>query len=302
MERMTTVQSEQTKLRLPLTWEANLLVVVMSILVLAVGAAIADFGLIATMIFAQAFVIVPSLVWIAIRHLPVREILRLHPINWRIAMWSVLIGLAFWPVVAGISTLIEQGLLLIGPGPQIPYPKGLAESVIYALVLIILAPLTEEPVFRGFVLSAWLQRGTVMGLVLSGFLFASIHFQLAALIPLTFMGTALGLLVHRSNSLYSSIIAHACYNTVGTLFLTIPWLREMPEWSLMVAGVIAIPIAILLLWAFARRYPADAIASVARERSPWIWTVLSLLAILGITGLVALGELYLRVSPNLVGP
>jgi len=125
---------------------------------------------------------------------------------------------------------------------------------------------------------------------------------LAALIPLTFLGIALGLLVHRSNSLYSSMIAHACYNTVGTLFIITPSLRETPERLLIIAGAIALPIAVLLLWAFTRRFPASAEDSLARESSPRVWTVLSLLAVLGISGLVALGELFLRLSPNLVGP
>jgi len=299
---MTTVQPEQTNLRYPLTWEANLLVVAVSILVLIGGAAVTAFGLMVTMIFAQAFVILPALLWIAVRRLPVRGTLRLYPIDWRIAMWSAFIGLACWPVVAGMATLIEQGLALIGPGPQIPYPTGRVESVIYALVLIVLAPMTEEPLFRGFVLRAWLRRGTALGLVLSGFLFASFHFQLAALVPLTFLGITLGLLVHRSNSLYASMIAHACYNTVGTLFIIIPSLRETPEWSLIIAGAIALPIAVLLLWAFARRFRTSAEVSLARESSPRVWTVLSLLAVLGISGLVAVGELFLRLSPNRVGP
>ncbi len=296
------MQTEQTGHRYPLTWEANLLVVAVLILVLIGGVAISAFGLTGTMIFVQASVILPAVLWIAIRRLPVRATLRLHPIDWRTAMWSVLIGLACWPVVAGMSTLIEQGLALIGPAPQIPYPTGLAESVIYALVLIVLAPMTEEPVFRGFVLTAWLRRGTALGLVLSGLLFAIVHFQLAAFVPLTFLGIGLGLLVHASNSLYSAMIAHACYNTVGTLFIIIPSLRETPELSVIIAGAIALPLAIWLLWVFVRRFPTSSEVSPARERSPRVWTVLSLLVAMGISGLVAVGELFLRLAPGLAVP
>lgn len=296
------MQADQASLRYPLTWEANLLVVAVLILVLMGGAAVAAFGLTATMIFAQAFVILPAVLWIAIRRLPVRATLRLHPINWRTAMWSSLIGLACWPVVAGSSTLIERGLALIGPGPQMPYPTGLGESVLYALVLIVLAPVTEEPVFRGFVLTAWLRRGTAWGLALSGFLFAIFHFQLAALVPLTFLGIALGLLVKGSNSLYSSMIAHACYNTVGTLFMIFPSLRETHELSVIIAGAIALPLTVWLLWAFARRFPTSREVSLARESSPRVWTVLSLLVAVGISGLVAAAELFLRLAPDLAVP
>ena len=188
------------------------------------------------------------------------------------------------------------------PVLTITYPTGWVESVIYAIVLIVLAPITEEPVFRGFVLSAWLRRGTALGLVMSGFLFALFHLQLAALIPLTFLGIALGLLVHRSNSLYASIIAHAFYNTIGTLFIIIPSLREPPEGRMIIAGVIALPIAVLLLWAFARQFPISAEASLPRDSSRWVWTILSFLAVLGIWGLIAVGELYYRLSPNPVSP
>jgi membrane protease YdiL (CAAX protease family) len=55
-------------------------------------------------------------------------------------------------------------------------------------------------------------------------LFAAFHFELAALIPVTFFGIGLGLLVQRSNSLFSSVVAHMSYNVVGTLYLVIPGL------------------------------------------------------------------------------
>jgi membrane protease YdiL (CAAX protease family) len=266
------------------------------------GVVVVASGLKVTMIVVQASVILPALLWIAARRLPPRTTLRLNSIDWRVALWSALIGLACWPVVAGMSSLIEQGLSLIGPGPQVPYPTGTVESVIYAFTLIILAPLTEEPVFRGFVLIAWLRRGTALGLVISGLLFASFHFSLAALVPLTFLGFALGLLVHRSNSIYSTMIAHACYNTIGALFMIAPSLREVSTTPLVIAGVIALPAALLLLWTFSRRFPASITDSLGRESSPWVWTVLSLLVVVVITGVVAVGELFLRLSPNLAVP
>lgn len=295
------MNSEQTSLRYPKTWEANLMVAIVSILVLMGSALGVAFGILPIMIATQLLVILPGLLWIAARRLPFRATLRLYPVGWQTAVWSALVGLVCWPVVAGMSTLVEQGLSLIGPGPEIPRPTGIVESVIYVFVLILLAPITEEPIFRGFVLRAWLRRGTALGLVLSGVLFASFHFQLASLIPLTFLGVALGLLALRSNSLYSSVIAHICYNTIGTLFLVIPTLYETSEWLIIGAGMIATPLAILLLWAFTRRFPVPAEALLPSETSSWVWTILSLLVALGIGGLIAIGEVFLRLSPNLAG-
>ena len=150
-------------------------------------------------------------------------------------------------------------------------------------------------------LSAWLRRGTVPGLVLAGLLFALLHAQISLLVPMTLLGIALGILVCRSGSIYSSVIAHGCYNTVATVFIVVPPLRETPDWIFVVAGAITAPLAILLLWIFARRYPGPAEEMPPREGFSWVWSGLSLLVPLGVFGLIALGELILRLSPDLAG-
>lgn len=291
-----------TRIRYPMTWEANLLVAGLLTMILVLSAGAAALGLPIVLILSfQALIIVPGLLWIAIRRLSLRETLRLHPIGWRMALWSALIGLVCWPVVAGMACLFDRILSLIGPGPEFPWPTGLLESAVYALVFIVLAPITEEPIFRGFVLGAWLRRGTVPGLVLAGFLFALLHAQITLLVPLTLLGIALGLLAHRSGSIYSSVIAHACYNTIATVFIVIPPLRESPDWIFVAAGAIATPLAVLLLWVFARRYPGPAEEMPPREGFSWVWSALSLLVPLGVFGLIALSELVLRLSPDLAG-
>lgn len=289
-------------IRYPMTWEANLLVAVLltMILVLGVAAAVLGLPLIVVLSF-QVLIVVPLLLWMLIRRLPLRETLRLYPIGWRTALWSALIGLVCWPVVAGMATLFDWMLSLIGPGAEFPLPTGLAESAVYAVVLIVLAPITEESIFRGFVLRAWLRRGAVTGLVLAGLLFALLHAQIALLVPLTLLGIALGLLVLRSGSLYSSVIAHACYNAVATVFIVILPLRETPPWILVAAGAIAAPLAVVLLWVFTRSHPGSTEEMPPREGFSWVWSVLSLLVVLGLFGLVALGELIVRLSPRLAG-
>ena len=291
--------SDATEIKVPMTWEANLLVASVLILVLIGGGIAGTFGLSVLLIVSQLFVLLPGLIWIVLRRFPIQTTLRLHGIHGRTAIWSVLIGLACWPIVASMATLIDQGLSLIGPGPQIPYPTSAIESIVYAVALILLAPITEEPIFRGFVMSAWLRRGTLPGLFLSGFLFASLHLQLAAILPLTLLGIVFGFLAQRSNSLYSSIIAHMCYNMVGTLFVIVPSLRDTSEWFLVAVGGLAIPLAFLLLRSFARQFPARK-EILPTERSHRIWVILSLLAVLVLLGLGVLGEFFLRLNPEIL--
>jgi membrane protease YdiL (CAAX protease family) len=283
-------------------WEANLLVagLLVMILTLGAGAAFLHLPVVLTLSF-QIFVIVPGLLWIAIRRLSWQETLRLYSIDWRAALWSALIGLVCWPVVAGMAALIEWGMSLIGPGPEFPWPAGWLESAIYAAGFIVLAPVTEEPIFRGFVLGAWLRRGTVPGLVLAAFLFALLHGQMVVVVPVTLFGIVLGLLAQCTGSIYSSMIAHASYNAIATVFVVIPSLREIPDWPFVVAGVFVTPLIVLLLWAFARRHPGPTEGPPPREKFSWVWSAISLLPILAVFGFVALGELVMRLSPDLAG-
>ena len=287
-------------IRYSATWEANLLAgITLVMMIVSAGILSVFFKLPAVLIVGQLLVIVPALLWIAIRRLPLQATFLLHPIPARTALWSMLIGLACWPVVAGMSALLEKPLSLIGPYPASPLPVNWVESAAYAITLIVLAPLTEEPVFRGFILQAWLRRGPWVGIVLSGFLFGLFHLQIAPLLPLTLLGMVLGLLAQRSRSVLSSMIAHASYNTVATLFVIVPSLQAVREVVFLAAGIVALPIAALLVWLFLRRTPASSNDNPPRESASWRWPVLSLLAVLGLFGLMALLEIVTRLSPGL---
>jgi membrane protease YdiL (CAAX protease family) len=290
----------QPSIRYPATWEANLLAGITLVMVI-ISASILSifFKLSAVLVVGQLLIIVPTLLWIAIRRLPLQATFRLYPIPARTALWSILIGFACWPVVAGMSALLEKPLLLIGPYPALSLPGNWVESAAYAITLIVLAPLTEEPIFRGFILQAWLRRGMWAGIVLSGFLFGLFHMQIAPLLPLTLLGMVLGLLAYRSQSVLSSIIAHASYNAIATLFVIVPSLQATQEVIFIVAGIIAIPIAALLVWLFLQQTPVSSAAIPPQERTSWRGSIISLLAVLGLFGLMALLEILTRLSLNL---
>ncbi|NQU26012.1 MAG: CPBP family intramembrane metalloprotease [Candidatus Nealsonbacteria bacterium] len=82
-----------------------------------------------------------------------------------------------------------------------------------AIVLVVVAPLTEELLFRGLILRGFLKRyGTVPAVLLSTLLFALVHlnpYQFASAIT---MGIFLAWLFVRTRSLWPCIIAHALFN------------------------------------------------------------------------------------------
>jgi membrane protease YdiL (CAAX protease family) len=291
------ITSESLDVRLPKTWEANLLVALLLPLIAYGAVLVTGLGLSSALLIPQLVLVLPCLLWMVLRRYPFRQTLRLEPLTGRLALWSAAVGLACYPVVVGLASLIELALSRIGPGPQTPAPSSALDAIAYAVVLILVAPITEEPIFRGFVMSAWLRRGTVPGLVLSAFLFASIHFQIVALLPIGLLGVVFAVLVQRTGSIYSSMIAHACYNALGTLFILLPTLRRITEWPLIAAGCIALPVAFLLLRSFARRYPPLP-SRLPAERTPRIWVILSLLVVVLILALVGVVDIYVRLNPT----
>ncbi len=290
----------QSAIRYPTTWEANLLVgILLFTLIIAAGILTFLFNLSVVLILGQLLFAVPALMWIVIRQFPLKATLRLHSISARTAVWSVLIGLACWPVAAGLSTLLEKPLSLIGPPPSIPLPKNWGEGLAYAFTFIILAPLTEEPIFRGFVLQAWLRRGPVVGIIATSFLFALMHAQIVPVLPITLFGIVLALLAYRSQSILSSMLAHAGFNAVASLFVCIPSLQGTEDIVFIIAGAVTLPVAAFLVWSYVRQNPPPAEGTPPRETSPWIWPILSSLVILGLFGLIAILERVMRLNPGM---
>lgn len=101
--------------------------------------------------------------------------------------------------------------------------KGFMELLLTALLICLIGPLAEEMLFRAFLwppLRAMV--GRKWGLLLSGLLFAGIHFNLAAFLPLLVGGIGFAWLYDRYGSIYINTIAHVVWNSVAfILFLLV---------------------------------------------------------------------------------
>ena len=100
--------------------------------------------------------------------------------------------------------------------------KNIGSPALFVLASVILAPLAEEVLFRGFLFAGFRQRyGWVQAILLSSAIFALFHLQLAAFIPTFMLGAVLAFTYQRSNSIWPGIILHFLVNALGvcaTLF------------------------------------------------------------------------------------
>lgn len=88
---------------------------------------------------------------------------------------------------------------------------------IFFMTASILAPIFEEIMFRGFLLSSLTRYLPVSSAIMvSSLVFAVAHLNLAEVLPLAVLGAILGLVYSRSRNLLASITLHSLWNS-GTL-------------------------------------------------------------------------------------
>lgn len=126
----------------------------------------------------------------------------------------LLVPVEWYVGVIWFNILQAQHLRLPGrPSPIEFFGTSAVGVVLGLLVAGVVAPIAEEIIFRG-VLFGQLRRawGEGAAVIVSALLFAAIHLNAVAFVPLAFVGVVLALLFRRSGSLWGSILAHGIYN------------------------------------------------------------------------------------------
>jgi membrane protease YdiL (CAAX protease family) len=138
----------------------------------------------------------------------------------------------FLAVAAGVAFLLIDNIVgLLDPAPPDPmaylyFDKALAEGLLPLLWLniILVAPVAEEMVFRGFLYRGWAQTrlGPSATVVLTAIFFGLIHPQYGrfGVISLAISGLIMGWLRWRSGSLVLPILAHVTNNAVVAAVIT----------------------------------------------------------------------------------
>jgi len=100
--------------------------------------------------------------------------------------------------------------------------SGLSLKIGMIVSACIVAPIAEEVIFRGYIYSV-LKRfsNPLFAMVVAGALFAAVHLNLPALLPLWMFAIILTLSYELSGSLWVPIGIHAGFNTVSVVFMLI---------------------------------------------------------------------------------
>jgi hypothetical protein len=138
-----------------------------------------------------------------------------RPISFRTAAGAILAG----PVlVIGLGLL---QLALRSPEAEPPFSQMLGSRgtiVLFGILAVVLGPIAEELAFRGFLMPLMIRSlGTAGGIVVTGFLFGSIHgyeYQWAwqYMLLISLVGCVFGWTKYKTKSTLASALMHSAFN------------------------------------------------------------------------------------------
>lgn len=173
------------------------------------------------------FVALPVMLY-ARRDPKIASHLRIEPLKGRVAALSVLTAAV---AVLSINCVSQLWFILVQcmggtiPASGVAVPttvRGLASAVILSAVL---PGICEELLFRGLMLSAWEERGSLRAVTTVSLLFTLLHGNLLG-IPSEFIcGVLLACIVISSGSLFAGMVFHTVFNS--TLLIASYWARTV---------------------------------------------------------------------------
>ena len=134
-------------------------------------------------------------------------------------------------------------------------------------LLVIIAPITEELLFRGIILRGLLSRHLpATAVVVTAILFTVLHLNPWQFPSALSLGIVLGWFYVRSGSVAICILGHAIYNSTVVVFPVLPWhipgmtppsdltIVEFQPWWLDLVGLVVLVVG---LWIFRRSTPPE---------------------------------------------
>jgi membrane protease YdiL (CAAX protease family) len=122
-----------------------------------------------------------------------------------------------------VAQVVEEVLqpTTLPPSTNIAYVVGMV------ILLVVVAPVFEELLFRGIIYDALKPYGAGAAIVISSLLFGLAHGNLYQFFYTTALGFALGYIRYATNSLFVVTVLHALLNAVAAGALVLPSLAEM---------------------------------------------------------------------------
>ncbi len=189
----------------------------------------------AVFMVANVWAVLPLLVWGWVRSgQRVREAFALRAFPWAVLPALVFMGIGASLLMSELDNITRRFIPLPSLFPEM-FDSLFSSPLLGFFIVVIMAPLTEEPLFRGIILGGLRrQHGTAGSCIVSALLFALIHLNPPQLLPAFLLGLLLAGIQLRTGSLWPCVWMHAVINFVplgafGLVSDQLPGLTTAPE-------------------------------------------------------------------------
>jgi len=153
--------------------------------------------------------------------IPISNLFQTQDFNIGLAVSYIAIALLIQTVTGwmaiGIETLLE-GVGITVYSPELSESTDIKNIMMDIIYGVIVAPITEELMVRGFVMKNLSRVSQRFGIIMSAFFFGVWHENIAQFILAFAAGCFFGYITVKHNSLIPSIIAHMAVNFCATVF------------------------------------------------------------------------------------
>lgn len=150
-------------------------------------------------------------------------------------------------ILINVVNLLFQQLGITLTTPSFGFTSDIGYNILNIISIVIVAPIFEELLYRGLILTALRKYGNLFAMVTTSLLFALAHGNFIQAFPIFFFSLILCYVVLRSNSLYVAIAIHLINNALSLLGLTFSGNEVlMVVFALLEIGILLF--ACIMLW------------------------------------------------------
>jgi membrane protease YdiL (CAAX protease family) len=253
--------------RKPSIFEVNLIYLVLGFALLFIGYLVQTREIYSGLLITEyILILLPNIIYLKLRGYSLKDVFKLNPVSLKDLFIVILAMIFAYPVAIFLNAVflaIINNFTSAMP-TSVPIPTTSIEYFISMFIIAISPGICEEVMFRGTMFSSYEKIGHKKAIIITGVLFGIFHFNILNFVGPTFLGIILGIIVYKTNSLYSSILGHAMNNgialTIG-YFIT-KYSKEIDElanntsvltngyevvMSIIIIGVIAFISSIILI-------------------------------------------------------
>lgn len=208
----------------PNIFEINMLYLILGVLLIFGGYFVQSRDIYSGLLITEYIIILlPNILYLRIKKYSIKEALKFNRISFKQISFTILIMIFSYPTAVFLNLIAITVLSNFAPlpPPSVPIPTSSGEYFLGLFVIALAPGICEEIMFRGTMMLGYDKMGYKKSILITAILFGIFHFNAMNLLGPIFLGIILGLLVHRTNSILSSMVAHTINNGIA---LTISYL------------------------------------------------------------------------------